>query len=155
MGSYTEPGRVCGGDGDRIISIAADDHRYPWIGIPLAALAAGTFVILVAGLMVWLLADAASTVALVRDPDNALRLFAFVAACAVLGASFDAHPAVVWLLAGMAAAGWLILVPRTVHDLRSRRLWELRDQAHGAWLLVSVATAGVAITAADLPTHTR
>lgn len=138
-----------------IVSIAAGDQAEPWIRLPLAALATVLFVVLVAGLVMLSLADAASTIALVRDPDNVLRLFTFVAACAVLDARFDAEPAAAWLLAGLAAAGWLILTPLTVHALRSRRLRELREQAHGAWLLVSVATAGLAITAADLAAHTR
>lgn len=138
-----------------IISIAATDHAYPRIDVSLAALAAAMFGLLLAGLMLRLLAGPASAFARARDPDIALRLFTFVAACAVLGARFDAHPTVVWPLASTAMAAWLILAPLAFRGIRSLPRAELRQRAHGAWLLASVATAGLAITAADLATRTR
>jgi tellurite resistance protein TehA-like permease len=85
-----------------------------------------------------------------RDPDVALRMFTFVAAAAVLGVRWLNHPAVVALLGTLSAVGWVVLVPLAVRDVRSRPRAELRDHAHGAWLLPSVATAGLATTAADL-----
>lgn len=137
-----------------IVSIAARDHGYSRIDLPLAALAALTFVLLLAGLALRLLARPMSAFREVRDPDTALRLFTFVAACAVLGARLDAHRAAAWPLAVASAAAWLILAPLAVRDIASRPRAELRQHAHGAWLLASVATAGVAITAADLATGT-
>lgn len=59
------------------------------------------------------------------------------------------------VLAAVATVAWLILTLLAVADLRSRPRRELRKDAHGAWLLSSVATSGLAITAADLATHMR
>jgi tellurite resistance protein TehA-like permease len=80
-------------------------------------------------------------------------MFTFVAACAVLGARWDDQPAVVWLLGGLALAAWLVLAPLAAVDVGSRSGTDLREHARGAWLLPSVATAGLAITAADLAVH--
>jgi len=133
-----------------IVSVAAHDHAYPRIAIPLAVIASIAFVLLAAGLIVRVLARPASAFGEIRDPDVALRMFTFVAACAVLGVVFVDHTAAVWVLGAAALAGWLVLVPLAIRDVRARPRAELRDHAHGAWLLPSVATAGLATTAADL-----
>lgn len=138
-----------------IVSIAAHDHGYPRLDIGLAVCGAVAFVLLVAGLVAQVLARPLSAFGQASDPDVALRLFTFVAACGVLGVRFAPHPAAVWALGGAAAAAWLALVPLAVRDVRSRPRVELRDHAHGAWLLASVATAGLAITAADLAILSR
>jgi tellurite resistance protein TehA-like permease len=88
-----------------------------------------------------------------RQPDRALRAFTFVASATVLGAAASGHhvsPRLVDVLDGLAAAGWLVLVPLAAVDLHRRRMDVLRDHAHGAWLVAAVATAGLAIAAADL-----
>ncbi len=133
-----------------IVSVAAHDHAYPRIALPLAVIAAVAFVLLAVGLIVRVLARPASAFGEIRDPDVALRMFTFVAACAVLGVVFVDHPAAVGVLGAAALAGWLVLVPLAIRDVRARPRAELRDHAHGAWLLSSVATAGLATTAADL-----
>ncbi|MEO6887139.1 MAG: tellurite resistance/C4-dicarboxylate transporter family protein [Jatrophihabitantaceae bacterium] len=133
-----------------IVSVAADEHAYPRISIPLAVLAVAAMCVLVAGLVIRVLARPRSAFGEVRDPDVALRLFTSVAACAVLAARFESHPAVNWVLGISGLAGWLVLVPLAARDVISRPRTELRDHAHGAWLLPSVATAGLAVTAADL-----
>jgi tellurite resistance protein TehA-like permease len=92
---------------------------------------------------------------LARDSDVALRMFTVVAACAVLGVRWDDHPVLVWLLGGLALAAWLVLAPLAGLGVCSRSGTQLREQAHGAWLLPSVASAGLAITAADLAIHIR
>lgn len=138
-----------------ILSVAARDHAYSRIDGVLATLAAVIFIVLC---LVGVLRVAAAPAALLgraRDPDVALRLFTFVAACAVLGACFPTHRSVTWAFAAAAALAWLLLVPLAVADVRARPTAELRDHAHGAWLLGSVATAGLSITAADLATHTQ
>ncbi len=114
------------------------------------------FVVLFAGLGLRLLTQPRASFRLAGRLDIALRLFTFVAACAVLGPRFVAHPGALWLLAiAIAVTGaWLILFPLFVVDVRSRPLTEIRKHAHGAWLLVSVATARLAITAADLTDRT-
>ncbi|MEO9197406.1 MAG: hypothetical protein ABI206_01545, partial [Antricoccus sp.] len=79
----------------------------------------------------------------------------FVAACAVLEARFHTHQFVMWSLAGAVGASWLILALLSLDDVYSCPRAQLRERSHGAWLLGSVATAGLAITAADLGVNTR
>jgi tellurite resistance protein TehA-like permease len=138
-----------------IVSVAANDHSYPRLSVPLAWVAAAAFVVLVAGLAVRVVARPTSAFGEVRDPDVAFRLFTFVAACAVLGVRLDARPVVVWVLGAAALAAWVLLTPLALSDVCSRPRSQLRDHAHGAWLLPSVATAGLAITAADVALHSR
>jgi tellurite resistance protein TehA-like permease len=138
-----------------IVSVAARGHAYPRIGEPLAALATVVFVLLAAGLVVRVAARPGSAIGEIRDPDVALRMFTSVAACTVLGVRFIGEPAVVALLGILALLGWLILAPLAIADVRSRPRTDLRDHAHGAWLLPSVATAGLATTAADLAMDDR
>lgn len=136
-----------------VVSIAARDHAYSRISIGLAVLAVLAFVVLALGLVLRVIARPRSALGALSDPDVALSLFASVAACAVLGARFDNHWPIVWALGAVALAAWLLLAPLSVRDVRSRPRSELRDHAHGAWLLPSVATSGLAITAADLSAH--
>ncbi|MEO6881675.1 MAG: tellurite resistance/C4-dicarboxylate transporter family protein [Mycobacteriaceae bacterium] len=138
-----------------IVSVAARDHAYPRIEAPLAALAAAILVLLVAGAALQLLLGPATALARARDPDVGLRLFTFVAACAVVGACFPTHPVVVRTLAVAAAAAWLVLFPLTLRDVVASTASQLRAHAHGSWLLVSVATAGLAITAAGVASSTH
>jgi tellurite resistance protein TehA-like permease len=126
-----------------IVSIAAADHGYHIISdvlVVLAAIALPVLIVMVA--RAWRGFD-------FRDPDVALGLFTYVAACAVLAARLAEYRVVLWVLAGMALQGWLSLAP-----LAARRMWrhraELRDRAHGGWELASVATSGLAIVSADL-----
>lgn len=135
--------------------MAAGDHRYPPIDGVLAALAVLVFVLLCLIGLVRLVTKPTALFRKAREPHVALRLFTFVAACAVLGARFRTHRSVTWLPATAATVAWLILVPPAVADVRSRPRDDLREHVHSAWLLSSVATAGLAITAAALATHTR
>jgi tellurite resistance protein TehA-like permease len=128
-----------------IVSIAAADHGYRWISVVLAVLA-------VVGLPVLMVLSARSVGNLftISDPDVLVRLFSYVAACAVLGARFAWSFLALWVFFALALQGWLSLAPAV-----GRRMWKdrwigLRDRAHGAWELASVATSGVAIVAADL-----
>lgn len=138
-----------------IVSVAADDHHYHGISDGLGAVAAAVFVLLALGLVIRVVARPRSALGEVTDPDVAFRLFTSVAACAVLGARFDGDSAVVWVLGALGAAAWLLLSPLALRDVATRPRAELRDHAHGAWLLPSVGTAGLAITAADLAVHAR
>jgi tellurite resistance protein TehA-like permease len=129
-----------------IVSLACTDHGYRWISLGLAV---------VATVALPALAVAAATAwhkdpLDLRDPDVMLRLFTYVAACAVLGARFAEYHFVLWVLAGMALQGWLTLMPVVVRQMWRHRWIGLRDRAHGAWELASVATSGVATVAADL-----
>jgi tellurite resistance protein TehA-like permease len=138
-----------------IVSIAAYDHGYWRLGIALSVLAAAAFAGLAVGLLLWAATRRARVLVLTRDPDVALRMFAFVAACAVLDVHWGDHPAAGWLLGGLALAAWLVLVPLAAVDVASRPSADLREHARGAWLLPSVATAGLATTASALAIDVR
>lgn len=132
-----------------IVSVAARDHGYRRIDLAFTALAVAAFLALLTGLFLRVVARPASAFGEVRDPDVALRLFTFVAACAVLSTRLSEHVVVVDAIDAVAALAWLILVPIAARDVCSRPRADLRDHAHGAWLLASVATSGLAIAAAD------
>ncbi|MGH3670169.1 MAG: tellurite resistance/C4-dicarboxylate transporter family protein, partial [Pseudonocardiaceae bacterium] len=136
-----------------IVSVAAYDHHYWRLGIALSILAVVAFVVLVLGVLGWVATRFRHVTALMRDPDVALRMFTFVAACAVLGVRWNGHPVAAWLLGGIALMAWLGLAPLAVVDVGSRPVANLRAHAHGAWLLPSVATAGLAATSANLAVH--
>jgi tellurite resistance protein TehA-like permease len=138
-----------------IVSVAAYDHGYWRLGIALSILAAVAFAGLGVGFLLWAATRRARVMVLTRDPDVALRMFTFVAACAVLGVRWGDHPDAGWLLGALALAGWLVLVPLAVVDVASSPAADLRENAHGAWLLPSVATAGLATTASTLAIDVR
>ncbi len=133
-----------------IVAVAAQDHRYGIIAMTLAVIASVMFVVLTVGLGLRIITRRGVIVEQSRNPDVALRMFTFVAAASVLGVVWRDRPLAVWITAALAVAGWLVLIPLSMRDVASRSGRQLRDHAHGAWLLVSVATAGLATTAADL-----
>ena len=124
-----------------IVSIAAADHGYRVLSDGLIVIAAVALpVLMVAVARAWWRFD-------FGDPDTALALFTYVAACAVVAARLAEHRVLVWALAAMALQGWLSLVPVAVRNLwRHRR--ELRPR--GAWELAAVATSGLAIVSTEL-----
>jgi tellurite resistance protein TehA-like permease len=133
-----------------IVSVAASDHQYWRIGIVLAAIASVVFVVLTIGLGLRILTRSGVIVAQSTDPDVALRMFTFVAGASVLGVVWRRYPVAVWIVGALSLIGWLVLIPLGARDVHSRPRTDLRDHAHGAWLLVSVGTSGLATTAADL-----
>ena len=138
-----------------IVSVAGYNHGYWRLGIALSILAMVVFAGLGVGFLLWATAQRARVMVLTRNPDVALRMFTFVAACAVLDVRWGDHPAAGWLLDGLALAAWLVLVPLAAVDVSSRPKVDLREHAHGAWLLPSVATAGLAATGTDLAIDVR
>jgi tellurite resistance protein TehA-like permease len=138
-----------------IVSVAADDHGYWRLGIALSVLAAAAFAGLGVGFLLLAATRRARAIVRTRNPDVALRMFAFVAACAVLDVRWGDHPAAGWLLGGLALVAWLVLVPLATVDVASRPSADLREHAHGAWLLPSVATAGLATIASTLAIDVR
>lgn len=88
------------------------------------------------------------------DPDVTLRLFTFVAACAVLASRLASHLTVARILGAVALSSWLLLIVLTARNMSARSWPVLRDQAHDAWELASVATSGLAIVAALLDYYT-
>jgi len=133
-----------------ILSIAASRHHYVRISGAMGVLASLGLVILVARviltrrLSVWDL----------KDPDVTLRLFTFVAACAVLDSRLATRPVLVRVLGVAALASWLVVAALSARNMSARPWSALRDQAHGPWELASVGTSGLAIVAAKIARHT-
>ncbi len=136
-----------------IVAIAARDHGYWYIDSGLGLVALVAFVVLGLGFVIRVTTHPARVARLARNPDVALRMFTFCAACVVLGDHLRWSPVATKALGGLAVAGWCVLVPLTVVDVWSRRTTQLRDQAHGAWLLPSVATSGLAGATAQRAAH--
>lgn len=135
-----------------IISIDAQDQQFANLQATMSILAVATFGFLVLEVAVRTVTASGPPLRRIRRPDTALRLFSFVAASTVLGARFHTDPVVLWALAAVAGVSWLILVPLAAADVGARGFADLREHAHGAWLLIGVATASSSITAADLGT---
>jgi tellurite resistance protein TehA-like permease len=133
-----------------ILSIAASSHHYLQISETMGVLASLGLVVLVALVIVtrrfspWDL----------KDPDVTLRLFTFVAACAVLDSRLASQPVLVRVLGVVALVSWLVLVVLSARNMSARRYPALRDQAHGAWELASVGTSGLAIVATEVARYT-
>ncbi|MGV0716250.1 tellurite resistance/C4-dicarboxylate transporter family protein [Mycolicibacterium sp. XJ662] len=133
-----------------IVSIAADDHGYPRISGGLGVLAAVGLVILVGvAAMRW-----PSDPPDVTDPDVTIRLFTFVAACAVLDTRFTSLPGVLWTLGVLATTAWLVLAVLLVRNFVRPRWHELRESARGAWELPSVGTSGLVLVIIALARYT-
>ncbi|MDT5005329.1 MAG: hypothetical protein QOJ24_2505 [Mycobacterium sp.] len=121
-----------------IVSVAAADHGFDGLSDVLAVIS----VALLAGLAVL------ATVRLRPDFDDLdvpVQLLTFVAACAVVGTRLAW-----WPLGVVGLLGWLLLLPIALRAMWPNRWTGLRDRARGGWELAGVATAGLAIVAADL-----
>ncbi len=128
-----------------IVSIAAAEHSHRWISAGLALFA----VLALPVLMVLAATGWARAPLDLTDIDVVLRLFTYVAACAVIATRFGGTWAVS-VLAGLGLSAWMSLMPVLL-----RRMWRLgwpalRDRARGAWELASVASSGLAIVFAEL-----
>lgn len=132
-----------------ILSIGARDHHYGPISDTLGVLATVALLLLICLVLV--------TRAIVswdlRDPDVTLRLFTFVAACAVLDSRLASQRIFLDVLGAVAFASWLVLMVFSVRNMCARPWAVLRDRAHGAWELASVGTSGLAIVAATVARH--
>lgn len=122
-----------------IVSIAAADHGFDSVSVGLAVIAAVALPVLTAAAAArWRRFD-------LTDLDVTIRLFTFVAACAVLDSRLMTNTVALWLLGVTAAAAWLVLIALTARNL-IRRTWpELCRRARGAWELCSVGTSGLTI----------
>ncbi|OBG30185.1 tellurite resistance/C4-dicarboxylate transporter family protein [Mycobacterium sp. 852002-51057_SCH5723018] len=132
-----------------VLSIVARDHHYRAISDTLGVLATVALGVLV----VLVLATRAIASWDLRDPDVTLRLFTFVAACAVLDSRLASQRVALNLLGAVALASWLLLIVLTARNMSARPWAALRDRAHGAWELASVGTSGLAIVAATVARH--
>jgi tellurite resistance protein TehA-like permease len=129
-----------------IVSIAAADHDFDRVSDVLAVLAAAGLVGLVAvGVFAWRRAPLD-----ISAPEAPIQLLTFVAACAVVGTRLKWSAPVHLSLAALALVGWLVLMPVVLRAMWRYPWTGLRDRARGGGELVSVATSGLAILAADL-----
>ncbi|MCV7075302.1 tellurite resistance/C4-dicarboxylate transporter family protein [Mycobacterium szulgai] len=137
-----------------ILSIAAGKHEYTRISDALGVLATAALVAL-AGLVIVLALARQNALWDLTDPDVTLRLFTFVAACAVLDSRLASYAAVMYVLGAVALSSWLALMLLSARNMARGRPWAaLRDRAHGAWELASVGTSGLAIVATQVDLHT-
>ncbi|KLO46320.1 tellurite resistance/C4-dicarboxylate transporter family protein [Mycobacterium nebraskense] len=137
-----------------ILSIAAHNHRYSWISDTLGVIATIGLVLLVALVVAAAVGRRRTLRWDLTDPDVTLRLFTFVAACAVIDTRLSSN---VWVLRVLGAVGlcsWLVLIGVSARNMLARRWAALRDHAHGAWELASVGTSGLAIVIARAAFHT-
>ncbi|MGH3321537.1 MAG: tellurite resistance/C4-dicarboxylate transporter family protein [Streptosporangiaceae bacterium] len=132
-----------------IVSIAAHDDGHPVLSDVFGVIAAAIFV----GLVV-LVADRLRRRELMEDPRDLTEVFGlytFVAGCGVLDARLGHRPG--GLVAGIGVVQlltWLSLVPTVWGALRRTPVARLRGQARGSWLLATVGTQSLAITAVDV-----
>jgi tellurite resistance protein TehA-like permease len=133
-----------------VLSIAAGNHHYRHISEAMGVLASLGLVVLVALVIVtrrfasWDL----------KDPDVTLRLFTFVAACAVLDSRLVSQHVLAQALGVVALASWLVLIVLSARNMSACAWSQLRDRAHGAWELASVGASGLAIVAAKVARYT-
>jgi len=129
-----------------IVSMAAADHGYHVINDVLVVLAAVGLAVLVAvAVFAWCREPLD-----LKEPDVPIQLLTFVAACAVVGTRLNWSQTVHWSLAVVAFSSWLFLLPLAFRAMLRYRWTGLRDRARGGGELISVATSGLAILAADL-----
>ncbi|OBK14898.1 tellurite resistance/C4-dicarboxylate transporter family protein [Mycobacterium asiaticum] len=131
-----------------ILSVAAQRHHYTRLSETLGVLATVGLVVLV------LLVAVTRPAWDLRDPDVTLRLFTFVASCAVLDSRLANVHGVVLTLGVTALVSWLLLAILTARNMAANSWTVLRDRAHGAWELGSVGTCGMAIVATEVSRHT-
>jgi tellurite resistance protein TehA-like permease len=134
-----------------IMSIAARNHHYRVISDALGVLATVGLVALV--VLVIAFGVAKRRFWDIKNPDVTLRMFTFVAACAVLDSRLASHPVMLQVLGVAAVSSWLVLSALTVRNMSSRSWAALRDGAHGAWELASVGTSGLSIVTATVARH--
>lgn len=137
-----------------ILSIAARNHEYWLISEALGILASVGLVVAATVVVAAAVATRAMRFWDLTDPDITLRLFTFVAACAVLDSRLASHPVVARILGVVALSSWLALMALTARNMSARSWTSLRDHAHGAWLLASVGTSGLAIVAVQVAVST-
>ena len=136
-----------------IISIGTSLLGPSWLSLTLLAIACAGLAVLTAALA-WRLVSFRSNVAAdIRAPDRVFGFFTITAGLDVLGARFAAagHPVVTAVLAGVAAAVWLVLtygVPASL--VLTRKTDSVVGGVNGSWLLWIVATQSLAIAAATL-----
>jgi tellurite resistance protein TehA-like permease len=125
----------------------------PWLSRALLAVASAGLVILSAALVIRLARFRAAVAADVRAPDRVFGFFTIVAGINVLGLRLAAagHPLATAILAGLAAAVWLVLtygVPASLLLARARD--SVLGGVNGGWLLWVVSTQSLSLAASTL-----
>lgn len=137
-----------------ILSIGARDHGYRWISDTLGVIATCALVFLGALVILTFVMGRRNHRWDLRDPDVTLRLFTFVAACAVIDSRLQSNVSVLRVLGAVALSSWLALIVLSARNMLAHQSAALRDRVHGAWELASVGTSGLAIVMAQLAHHT-
>lgn len=137
-----------------ILSIAAHNHGYRRISDTLGVVATVGLVLLVTLVATTAVGRRRTLRWDLTDPDVTLRLFTFVAACAVVDTRLSSNVWVLRVLGAVALSSWLVLMGISARNMLARGWVALRDQAHGAWELGSVGTSGLAIVIARVAGHT-
>jgi tellurite resistance protein TehA-like permease len=137
-----------------IVSIGARDHHYLGLSVALGVLASLSLGLLVAAVIAAAAARRRKLFWDLTDPDISLRLFTFVAACAVLDTRLSFNFAILRMLGVLALLAWLVLIVLTARNMSAHRWAALRGQAHGAWELASVGTSGLVIVMSENSYHT-
>ena len=137
-----------------IVSIAARDHHYTTLSDALGTLTSLGLAVLVVVVGAAVVGTGRKLFWDMSDPDITLRLFTFVAACAVLDTRLSFNLAMLRVLGAAALSAWLVLIMLTARNMSAHRWAALRDHAHGAWELASVGTSGLAIVMVQIASHT-
>ncbi|OBF73103.1 C4-dicarboxylate ABC transporter [Mycobacterium sp. 852002-51613_SCH5001154] len=137
-----------------ILSIAAHNHGYRWVSDALGVVATVGLVLLVVLVVTTTVGRREKLRWDLTDPDVTLRLFTFVAACAVIDTRLSSNAWVLRVLGAVGLSSWLVLIGLTARNMLARRWSALRDRAHGAWQLGSVGSSGLAIVIARTAYHT-
>jgi tellurite resistance protein TehA-like permease len=124
-----------------------------WLSWALLAAAAAGLVVLAAALVTRLVFFRPSVAADIQAPDRVFGFFTITAGLDVLGVrlALAGHPLATAILAGVAAAMWLVLtygVPASL--LLTRAQGSVLGGVNGSWLLWIVATQSLSVTAAIL-----
>jgi tellurite resistance protein TehA-like permease len=135
-----------------ILSIVARSHDYVRISETMGILASLGLMTSVA--LVIIVITRRPSLWDLKDPDVTLRLFTFVAACAVLDTRLSSNVSVLRVLGAVALSSWFVLIALSARNMWAHRGTTLRDRAHGAWELASVGTSGLAIVMAQLAART-
>jgi tellurite resistance protein TehA-like permease len=136
-----------------IISTAAYSLGPSWLSLALLAAACAGLAVLGAALVLRLLYFRRDVAADIRAADRVFGFFTITAGLDVLGVRLmlAGHPVATAVLAGVAAAVWLLLtygVPASLLLTRARD--SVLGRVNGSWLLWIVATQSLSITAAIL-----
>lgn len=133
-----------------IVSIAMGQHGYWTVSTVLAVLAAVALPVLaMIGVSRWRREPLD-----LCDPDVPIKLFTFVAACAVLDTRLADIPGALWTLAVAAMVVWLFLGVVTLRAIAAQPWSEWIERSRGAWELPSVGTSGLAIVLTQLAVFT-